>query len=299
MINPVQTEIEKLMTETPSVDRQIDRIGQTFQEAVQSFFRRRGERGQRLRDFLNGDWLGYPLHSAINDLPVGAWTSGIIFDYLGSITGVRAFERAGDYLTGLGVIGAVAASIAGLADYSELPGEERRFGTVHAILNGASLIAYLDSLAQRSAGNRSAAISLATLGFLGLLTSTDIGRTMVYRYGTMVDHQALMSGPREFTPVMSANELSDGDRRVCDVGRRKILLARVNGQVNAVDDICPQDGCSLGEGRLVIRSIVCPCCHSHFSLETGTVLKGPSRYPTTPFDIRVENGMIEVRQRAA
>src|SRR5689334_8178641 len=190
MINPAQAKLERLVTETPSVDRQIDRIGQTIQEFVQDFFRQRGERGQTLRDFLNGDQLGYPLHAAINDLPVGAWTGGIIFDYLGSITGIRALQRAGDFLTGLGVIGAVAASAAGLADYSELNGEERRYGTVHAILNGMSLIAYVDSVAQRIAGNRTAGVSLATLGFLGLMMSTDIGRTMVYRYGTMVNRQS-------------------------------------------------------------------------------------------------------------
>lgn len=299
MINPVQTELEKLMTQTPSVDRQIDRIGQTFQDALRSFFGRRGEQGQQLRDFLNGDWLGYPLHAAINDLPVGAWTSGIVFDYLGSITGIRAFQLAGDYLTGLGVIGAAAASVAGLADYSVLPGEERRYGTVHAILNGASLIAYIDSLIQRASGNRSAALSLATLGFVGLVASTDIGRTMVYRYGTMVDRQSLMGGPREFTPVLPANELRDGDRRVCDVDGMKVLLAQVNGQVYAVGDTCPHDGCSLGKGRLVDHSVVCPCGHTHFSLETGQVLQGPSRYPTTPFDVRVENNNIEVRRRAA
>ncbi|HEX5416768.1 MAG TPA: DUF2231 domain-containing protein, partial [Chloroflexota bacterium] len=214
MINPAQEELEKIMTESPSVDRQIDQIGQSLQEAVQNFFRRRGESGQRLRDFLGGDWLGYPLHATLNDLPVGAWTTGIILDYLGAITGARAFRRAGDLLTGVGVVGAVAASVAGLADYSELPGTQRRYGTVHAILNGVSLVAYVDSLVQRANGNRTSAISLATLGFLGLVMSTDIGRTMVYRYGTMVDRQALMSGPREFTKALPAGELRDGDRVV-------------------------------------------------------------------------------------
>lgn len=30
---------------------------------------------QRIRNFLNGTWLGEPLHVVLTDVPVGAWTA--------------------------------------------------------------------------------------------------------------------------------------------------------------------------------------------------------------------------------
>ena len=30
---------------------------------------------QKLRNFLNGTWLGEPLHVVLTDLPIGAWTA--------------------------------------------------------------------------------------------------------------------------------------------------------------------------------------------------------------------------------
>ena len=37
---------------------------------------------QKLRNFLNGTWLGEPLHVVLTDLPIGAWTAAMVFDLL-------------------------------------------------------------------------------------------------------------------------------------------------------------------------------------------------------------------------
>ena len=34
----------------------------------------------RLRDMLQGVWLGHPLHPAVIDLPIGAWVSAAVLD---------------------------------------------------------------------------------------------------------------------------------------------------------------------------------------------------------------------------
>ena len=36
-----------------------------------------------VKDFLNGKWLGHPLHAALSDLPIGIYTLVIVFDVLG------------------------------------------------------------------------------------------------------------------------------------------------------------------------------------------------------------------------
>src|SRR5664279_1439542 len=51
---------------------------------------------QQIRNFLNGTWLGEPLHVVLTDVPVGAWTVAMVFDGLDFIRSRREFELAAD-----------------------------------------------------------------------------------------------------------------------------------------------------------------------------------------------------------
>src|SRR5580765_5404021 len=84
-----------------------------------------------LKDLLSGTWLGHPLHPMLTDLPIGSWTSAFVVDLVGGERG----QPAADLLVGLGVLSALPTAAAGLADWSDLIGEERRLGTAHAIGN--------------------------------------------------------------------------------------------------------------------------------------------------------------------
>ena len=35
---------------------------------------------QKIRNFLNGTWLGEPLHVVLKDVPAGAWTVAMVFE---------------------------------------------------------------------------------------------------------------------------------------------------------------------------------------------------------------------------
>ena len=35
---------------------------------------------QKVRNFLNGTWIGEPLHVILTDIPIGAWTAAFVFD---------------------------------------------------------------------------------------------------------------------------------------------------------------------------------------------------------------------------
>jgi nitrite reductase/ring-hydroxylating ferredoxin subunit/uncharacterized membrane protein len=297
MVRPAQAQIEDILVRSPRIDRQIDQVGESLQGVIRGLFEGQGEAGERLRNFLHGVWLGHPLHAAITDLPVGAWTTAQIFDYLGAISGNRSIKVAGDLATGVGVIGGVAAAFAGLADYSETEGEQRRYGTVHAILNAVGLVLMSVSLVRRIGGDRAAAIPIGTLGYAMSFISADLGGTMVYKYGTGVSRQAWTSGPRDFVRVLSSSELSNGQLRAGAAQGVPVLLARVNGQVFAVGDTCTHWGCSLSEGYLVDSSVRCHCHGSRFDLATGAVLDGPASVPEPTFDVREQNGQIEVRER--
>ena len=52
-----------------------------------------------VRNTLDGVWLGAPLHPALTDVPVGAWTAGWIHDVTGSYR-VAFFLSIASYLGG-------------------------------------------------------------------------------------------------------------------------------------------------------------------------------------------------------
>ena len=49
---------------------------------------------QKVKNFLNGTWLGHPLHVILTDVPIGAWTTALVFDALELVSGRDEFATA-------------------------------------------------------------------------------------------------------------------------------------------------------------------------------------------------------------
>jgi uncharacterized membrane protein len=103
-----------------------------------------------LHNLLDGTWLGVPLHPALTDVPLGAWTSAFTLDLVAALTGSETAEKAADGALAVGVAGALPAAATGTADWRDLIGEERRIATVHALLNVAGLALNAASLTPAS-----------------------------------------------------------------------------------------------------------------------------------------------------
>src|ERR1017187_5937888 len=52
---------------------------------------------QKIRNFLNGTWLGEPLHVVLKDVPAGAWTVAMVFDLLDIALGRSSFSKYGEW----------------------------------------------------------------------------------------------------------------------------------------------------------------------------------------------------------
>ena len=96
---------------------------------------------QELRNFLNGTWLGQPLHVVLKDLPVGAWTVAMVFDALDLALRRREFALGADTSIAIGLVGAAGAAATGITDWSDVGPPARRLGLLHGLLNlgGAAL----------------------------------------------------------------------------------------------------------------------------------------------------------------
>jgi len=254
---------------------------------------------QKIRNFLNGTWLGEPLHVILTDVPIGAWTVAIIFDALDLIRRRRGFSLAADTSLAIGLVGAAGAAVAGITDWSDVDPPARRDGLIHGLLNVGVTALFATSLILRTRKSRTGARGFAALGYAVLSYSAHLGGKMVYKQRVGVDRTAGEAFPPDFVAVLLESKLADGiPTRVIHDGVC-ILLVRRGKRLFAMGETCSHFSGPLSEGKLVGDSIVCPYHASRFALDDGRVLDGPAVHPQPCLEVRLRNGQIEVRKQPA
>lgn len=99
----------------------------------------------------------------------------------------------------------------------------------------------------------------------------------------------------DWTDVVKADELKPGDYRVVDIDDVELAVINCGGRLYAIEDVCTHDGGELTGGEIEGCEIVCPRHGARFSIETGKALAPPAYEPVATFPVRVENGMVQVR----
>jgi nitrite reductase/ring-hydroxylating ferredoxin subunit/uncharacterized membrane protein len=251
---------------------------------------------QKLRNFLNGTWLGEPLHVVLTDLPVGAWTVAIAFDLLDLILDRREFASAADASIGIGVVGAAGAAVTGMTDWSDVDPPARRLGLIHGLLNLSGTALFATSLLLRRKKSRRNGRIVSALGYAVVAYAAHLGGKMVYEHRVGVDRTDGQVFPDNFVAVLPESQLADDKPTRTMYQGLPILLIRRGGRLFAMADTCSHFGAPLSEGRLVENSIVCPYHSSRFNLEDGSVLDGPAVHPQPCLEARARDGQIEVRK---
>src|ERR1044071_935985 len=113
----------------------LDRLSDQIQPLVRDAFESAGPVGKDVKNFLHGTWLGHPLHPALTDVPLGAWTAAFALDAMESISGRKELGAGADVAIAVGLVGAAGAAVTGLTDWSETNGSARKVGLLHGVLN--------------------------------------------------------------------------------------------------------------------------------------------------------------------
>src|SRR5581483_3644278 len=197
----------------------LDPVADTAQPAIDRALTAAG--GQPLKDFLNGVWLGHPLHPVLTDIPIGAWTMTAVLDALEEINGGNGARQGADTALKIGLVGAVGAAVTGMADWEHLDGQPRRVGLVHALLNTTAAVLYARSWQLRNRHQRRAGRGYAFLGFAVSMASAYLGGQLVYSYRIGVDRAAatlpVEPPPADFVPVLAEAELPANTLRRVEV----------------------------------------------------------------------------------
>jgi len=251
---------------------------------------------QKLRNFLNGTWLGEPLHVVVTDLPIGAWTAAMLFDLLDLITDRHEFALAADTSIGVGLVGAGGAALTGITDWSDVDPPARRLGFIHGLMNVGGTALFAISLLLRRKKHRTGGRAASVLGFAVMSYAAHLGGKLVYEHRVGVDRTSGQVFPDNFVPVLPESELVEEKPTRVMVEGVPILLVRRVGRLFALADTCSHFGAPLSEGKLVDNCIECPYHASRFDLDDGHVVNGPAVHPQPCLEVREHAGQIEVRR---
>ena len=275
----------------------IDSLATPAQTVIRQLFDAAGRGGAELKKFLHGSALGHPLHPALIDLPLGAWTLAAILDGVELARGSKN-GGAGDTAIAIGLAGAVAAAVTGVTDWSETDGRAKRIGLAHGVLNLSATSLYGISLLLRKR-SRQKAIGVSMIAFGVAMTAAYLGGRLVYGEQIGVDHTATadQDQPKKFTAVLAARDLVEGKPTKVFADGVAIVLVKRGETIHALRETCTHLGGPLSEGKIEGDSIRCPWHGSRFCLTDGRVLDGPAVFPERLFDVRVREEQIEVRAR--
>jgi len=276
----------------------LDRPAETLQNWILKLYELGGAPGRSLKDLLHGTRpLGHPLHPALTDVPVGAFTVMVLADWLALFT--RAIpSEIGPFCLIIGILGMLAAAAAGYTDYTGTFGKERRYAVVHGLTMTALLVAMIISLVLRyrsSAGLFFIGILISTVAYLVLVWAAYLGGHLAFGLGTMVNRNAFAEGSTEWTSVGSAKDFSEGKLVRVTAGEMPVLVVRLAGRLNAVAATCSHAGGPLDEGKLEGDVVTCPWHGSRFCVADGLVKGGPATFDVPAFLVREEGDKVEVR----
>ena len=103
-------------------------------------------------------------------------------------------------------------------------------------------------------------------------------------------------------PAVSLDDLPERRSTRVMLDDVPVMLYRTEERIYAIGARCSHQGAPLERGPVKIggslATVTCAAHGSMFRLDDGTVMRGPATQPVPAFDVRVEDGTVELRDRS-
>ncbi|GCE27173.1 hypothetical protein KDA_26570 [Dictyobacter alpinus] len=275
----------------------LDKLSSPLQGWVNGLFGSPKDASYRIKDMLAGIWLGHPVHPILVTIPIGAWTSTMVFDLVWLANeDDDAMARSADMMMWLGLAGATGSAATGLANWVDTDGQEQRTGMLHALLNGSVTVLNASSAVLRFTGQRKTAIALSSAAYGLTIYSSYIGGELAYSDAIGVNRVIPEAGPDEYVAVMEASDLEPGKLTRVDAAGMPAVLLKEGSTIHAIAATCSHLGGPLDEGSYEDGVVYCPWHNSGFRMCDGAVVNSPAVYSQPTFAVRERDGKIELRR---
>ena len=95
-------------------------------------------------------------------------------------------------------------------------------------------------------------------------------------------------------PVTTVDALPPGAKKAFKIGDQRIAVCNVDGQLHAIDDVCPHAGASLAAGPLRGATLTCPLHGIAFDVASGAAVCPKNMDPVRRFPVFVNGNQVEV-----
>ncbi|GAB6050504.1 hypothetical protein JCM16106_13520 [Hydrogenophilus islandicus] len=99
----------------------------------------------------------------------------------------------------------------------------------------------------------------------------------------------------EWMVVAKVDEFPVGSYRVVPLDDTEVIVVRSDVGFYAVENRCSHAEVPLAGGTIADGAITCPRHGARFCLKSGAALSPPAVEAIATFPVRVENGVVEVR----
>lgn len=89
-------------------------------------------------------------------------------------------------------------------------------------------------------------------------------------------------------PVCKLSAISDGEHLALNVEGKAVGIFMIEGQLHAIEDICPHAYALLSEGFVEGRTVECPLHEAIFDIPTGKLQSGPGCRDLNTYEVRVK-----------
>jgi 3-phenylpropionate/trans-cinnamate dioxygenase ferredoxin subunit len=97
-----------------------------------------------------------------------------------------------------------------------------------------------------------------------------------------------------WTPVCKLSELPDGTAQGVEIDSKPVCVARSEGTVYALHDVCSHAEIALSEGEVEDGTVECWLHGSAFDLATGKPTNLPATKPVPTYAVRVDGDEVFV-----
>lgn len=282
----------------------LDRPSYRLENVLSFVFNAFGGWRNRVTNFLNGVWLGHPVHPPLASLTTGAIGTTVALDALSLLPGKSANEvldasRFAQRALGLGILANFASAATGVTDWQHTHESDRRIGLVHGVLNLVATGLYIRSWRDRRRGRHLRGIVTSAVGYGITSASGFLGGALVFGSGIGIDQSGQRLRIEDWTPVLPEAELpADTKLKRVEVDGVGVVVCRDGDTVSAFAGLCPHLAAPMEDGWVDRGRVVCPWHGSQFDVYSGEVVRGPATAPLPCYQARLRNGMVELRDGA-
>jgi uncharacterized membrane protein/nitrite reductase/ring-hydroxylating ferredoxin subunit len=251
----------------------------------------------------------HPIHPILVSFPIAFFIGTVIFDILALIYDETTYETTAKYLSIAGIVGAFAAAVPGIIDYTfTVPpnSSAKKRATQHGILNVSVTLLFAVGLYLRLQDDVSRFILLALeIIAISLMTLAGwMGGTLVYRNQIGVDVRYADAGKwselrierkEGLLEVAKSHEIKLNQMKLIRVGEQRIVLSRTEKGIVVFDDRCTHKGASLAGGSMMCGTVQCPWHGSQFDVHSGAVKAGPAKQVIKTVEVSEESGKVYVK----